>query len=265
MQLKFSISEKEKKFYKIRLIHVILFLLFLSVPAFGENIGEIKLVAFDYPPFYFEEDGKIQGIAPELLRELFGRMNIKTELTMYPLKRALFNLENGTEDALMILIKTAEREAYLHYTAPVIKVRGLIWSAADRKGGAVEFEKLEDLRHYTTGVTLGYSYGKEFDSILKTMKNIDSAPTDLQNYRKLLAHRIDIFPGNEIVAKGLFKKNSDLQGKLIHSQKAFIEWELNMGISKKSRLASLIPEINKILSDLKNEGVIDRAVRKYTE
>ena len=129
----------------------------------------------------------------------------------------------------------------------------------------MEFEKLEDLRQYTTGVTLGYSYGKEFDSISKTMTNIDSAPTDLQNYRKLLAHRIEIFPGNEIVAKGLFKKNSDLQGKFVHSERAFIEWELHMGIGKKSRLVSLIPEINKILSDLKSEGVIEKAVRKYTE
>ncbi len=240
-------------------------ILFFSVSsAVCQDMVKIQLAAFDYPPFYSEENGEINGIAVELISELFGRMNIETELKMYPLKRALKYLKAGKADGLMILIKTSEREEYLHYTDPIITVRGLIWSAADRKGGAVNFNTLEDLRSYKIGVTLGYSYGQKFDNILKTMK-VDIATRDYSNYSKLMKHRIEIFPGNEIVAKGLFKKYPKLKGKFVHSDKSFIKWILHMGISKKSRFVPMIPAINKVLADLKKEAFIDKSVRKHTE
>jgi polar amino acid transport system substrate-binding protein len=249
-------------FYTIRLSVTVICLFLISPPfAFSQDM---RLGAFDYPPFYSEENGEIQGIAVELINELFGRMNIKTQLSMYPIKRALKYMKDRKTDGMMILIKTAEREEYLHYTDPIITVRGLIWSAADRKGGAVNFNRLEDLKSYKIGVTLGYSYGQEFDNILKTM-NVHTASTDYDNYKKLLAHKIDIFPGNEIVAKGLFKKYPEFQGKFVHSDKSFIEWVLHMGISKKSQFVPMIPRINAVLADLKNEGFIDKTVKNYLE
>jgi polar amino acid transport system substrate-binding protein len=250
----------------IRLISVLLALcpLFFPISAFCQDLGKITLGGFDYPPFYSRENGEIQGIAVELIDELSKRLNIDTELRIYPLKRALSYMKKGLMDGAMFLIKTPERAEYLHYSDPIITIRGLIWSVADRKGGPVEFETLEDLRPYRIGVTIGYSYGKEFDKFLKTMK-VYEVPMDLHNYKKLLLHRIDIFPGNEIVAKGLFKKHPELRGKFIHSSKSFIEWTLHMTVSKKSPFASMIPEINRVLADFKNEGFIDEIVRKYTE
>jgi polar amino acid transport system substrate-binding protein len=238
---------------------------FLSLsPAFCQDMKTIQLAAFDYPPFYSEENGEVQGIAVELVRELFARMDIQTEIRMYPLKRALAYLEDGKADGLMILIKTAEREAYIHYTDPVLTVQGLIWTAADRKDVKVNFDRLEDLIPYKIGVTLGYSYGQKFDDMLKQM-HVDTGNSDYNNFRKLLVHRMDIFPANEVVARSLFKKHPELKGKFVHSDQSFIEWILHMGISQKSSLVHRISDINTILADLKNEGFIHKTVRKYTE
>ncbi len=262
-----SHQKQKKPLLKIiRLFSVLLTLcpFFFPFPAFCQNIEKVKLGGFDYPPFYSHENGDIQGIGVELTGELFRRLNIDTELRIYPLKRALSYMKNGRTDGVMFLIKTPEREKYLHYSDPIMTIRGLIWSAADRKGGPVEFETLEDLRPYRIGVTIGYSYGKEFDKFLKTM-NVYEVPMDLHNYKKLLLHRIDLFPGNEIVAKGLFKKYPELRGKFIHSSKSFIKWTFHMTVSKKSPFASMMPEINSVLADFKNEGFIDVTVRKYTE
>lgn len=239
-------------------------LLLFPMSSSSQDMAPMRLAAFEYPPFYSEVNGTLQGIAVELVDELSHRLAIPTELKIYPLKRALMNLEQGLSDGILILIKTPEREAYLLYTDPVMTVRGLIWSAADRKGGPVEFEHLEDLKPYKAGITIGYSYGREFDRILSFM-TVEKAPTDLSNYRKLLKHRIDIFPGNEIVARGLFKQHPELQGRLNHSDKSFIEWPLHMAISRQSGFASRVPDINRILTDLREEGVIDRIVRNHTQ
>ncbi len=252
---------------KIRSFFLIVGLGLLLIPfsAFGETVSRVNLGAFDYVPFYAEENGSLQGIAVDVAGELFRQMNMETETAMYPLKRLLQNLERGDTDAVMILIKTPERETFLHFTVPIVTVRGLIWSAADRKGGAVEFEKLEDLKPYRTGATLGYSYGAEFDAVLKTMPYVDTASSDILNYKKLAAGRIDIFPGNEIVAKGIFKRNPEFKGKFVHSRKSFIEWPLHMGISRKSGLAERLTEINRILTELRDNGFVENAVKKHTE
>lgn len=233
--------------------------------AWAQKLGNVKLGAFLYPPFYSEDHGKVRGIAVDWGEELFRRMDMGTDTKMYPIKRTLRYMESGELDALMILIKTSERQKYMNYTDPVTRVRGLIWSSADRKGGPVNFERLEDLKKYNTGVTLGYSYGHEFDQLLKKMKKVETNQTDLINYRRLVNRKIEIFPGNEIVAKGLVKQYPELRGKLAHSDKSFMEWVLHMVVSKKSPLASRIPDINKVLAELKAEGFIEKTVRKYTE
>lgn len=241
-----------------------LVLTLLGAPAWSEPGQSIRLVGFDYPPFYIQNDGITRGIAVDLATELFRRLELSPEMHIYPLQRALNALRDGDADGTMILIKTVERDEFLHFTEPVMTVRGLIWSAADREGGAVNFEELHDLRGYKIGVTRGYSYGQKFDELLKTM-DVDVANEDYFNYLKLMSHRIDIFPGNEIVAEGLFKAHPELRGKFVHSDKSFIEWVLRIAISRKSQYASLLPRIEEVLSDMKDEGEIDAIVRKYTQ
>lgn len=231
-----------------------------SLHAASEPQQPVQLVAFYYPPFYTNETKPVSGIAVDVGDELFRRLEMKTELTMYPLKRALNNLETGHADAVMILIKTTERQKYLQYTRPIMTVRGLIWTV----GKPVPFYSLEDLRNYKIGVTQGYSYGEDFDSLLKTMQ-VETANTDYHNYLKLKEHRIDIFPGNEIVAKGLFKKHPELSGQFVHSENSFINWVLRMAVSKKSPLVAKLPEINRILAEMEEEGFIDEVVKRYTE
>ena len=241
----------------------ILTLLFVTFSASGQTTDTVKLVAFEYPPFYYEEQGQIKGIAWELVQELFHRMNRKIDISLYPLKRALYLLENSEADALMILIRTNEREEYLNFTIPVISVRGLIWYAGDRDDGPISYQSLDDLKEYTVGVTLGYSYGQEFDDKIREFPRVESAATDVQNFRKLQAHRIDIFPCNEILARGIFNRYPEFQGAFSHSDRSFILWNLRMGIGKESVLAGRVQEINRIISDLRSEGFVDAVVDKY--
>lgn len=232
-------------------------------PSLSQQRDVIKLAAFNYPPFYIEENGEVYGIAVDILNELFRRLDAKTEIQMYPLTRALNYLKSGEKDGIMILIKTHERQQYLKYTDPVMSVRGLLWVSA-AKAKDVKFNSLDELKKYRIGVTRGYSYGAEFDALLRKFR-VDVANADYNNYLKLLEGRIDVFPGNEIVAKGLFKAHPELKGKFVHFDDASIRWVLHMGISKESELVSRMPEINKVLADLKEEGIIEQAVKKYTE
>lgn len=246
------------------LVGVSLMLSLLVSVAWSQEQKTIALVGFKYPPFYQDQGDAVEGIAIDIAHALFARLDLTPVIEVYPLKRTLMLLEQGRADGTMTLIKTPERSEYLHFTDPVMTVRGLIWSAAGRGGGAVTFDTLEELRPYRVGVTQGYSYGHEFDEILKTM-DVEVANTDYQSYLMLLSRRTDIVPGNEIVAKGLFKKHPELRGKFVHSEKSFIEWDLRIAMSKKSPYAPLVPQINAVLADMKREGLIDEIVNRYTQ
>lgn len=245
-------------------VGILLLPIMSAATAWSQETKAIQLVGFDYAPFYQEKDGTINGIAVELAREIFARLGMQPDVSIFPLKRALALLRHGQADGTMILIKTSEREEFLRFTQPIMTVRGLMWSLADREDGSIQFDELEDLKQYRIGVTRGYSYGPDFDRLLEKM-NADIANSDYSNYLKLLQHRIDVFPGNEIVAQGLFKEYPELQGKFVHSQKAFMEWDLRIAISRKSQHASMLPAIDAVLSDLKNEGVVDKIVKKFTQ
>lgn len=235
--------------------------LFVST-AWAQKTNEVQLVGFTYPPFYQVKNGVMSGIAVDLAKELFSRLDRPYSLSIFPLKRTLSMLENGQADCVLILIKTAERQKYLYFTEPILTAKGVIWSAADRRKTPMNFKSFDDLRRYKIGVTRGYSYGSAFDAFLKTA-DVETANSDYSNLLKLLQHRIDIFPGNELVIESLIKEHPELQDKLLRSSRTFIEWDLRIAVSQKSRVAMLLPEIEAVLSDLKREGVVTEIVQKY--
>ncbi len=249
-----------------RILCLTIFILLIHVDnaAAGDDLNAIRLGAFYYPPFYYEQNDSVKGIAVEISEELFSRMGIIPDFRIFPLKRTLFNLEHGDIDGVMFLIKTEERERFLEYSVPVLKVKGVIWSSASRPGGPVEFTDFNDLEKYRIGITRGYSYGESFDKFLNNA-DTDTANSDLSNLKKLSSGRIDVFPANELVVKGLFKLYPEYNGKFKNSEKSFIEWTLYMTLSRKSPFIGKLPEINRILEDMIKSGFIEKTVVKYTE
>lgn len=233
-------------------------------PAWGQNSERIQLVGFSYPPFYQVKNGTATGIAVDLAKELFSRLDRQYALSIYPLKRTLSMLENGQADCVIILIKTPQRQKFLRFTEPIVTARGLIWSSTERAKRPIHFETLQDLRRYKIGITRGYSYGQEFDNFLQSM-NVETANSDYSNLLKLLEHRIDIFPGNELVVQSLINQHPELRNKFLRSSKTFFEWDLRIAISRKSHLVEHLPEIEAVLADLKREGVVDEIIQSYLQ
>ena len=243
---------------------VFLVLGFSAQTVFCQDTGKIKLAGFDYPPFFSKESNGIHGIGADLGNELFRRLHFETELAMFPLKRALNYIKDGAVDGIMILVKSSGREQYLIYSEPLVTAVGYIWSLADRDGGPVNFERFEDLRPYRIGVTVGYSYGDPMDEFLRSM-DTDSAPKEILSFKKLLLRRIDIVPATSIIINGMIKTHPEFRGKFVHSKKPLHVSEYFMGVSKKSRLARMIPRINRVITEMRAEGFIDEVVKKYTE
>lgn len=69
-----------------------------------------------------------------------------------------------------------------------------------------DWTRLDDLKKYRIGVVHGYANGEEFDRWVKmAWLQVDTAPSDISNLRKLLADRVDAIVIDHYVMKQLLQ------------------------------------------------------------
>lgn len=229
------------------------------------KISRVLFVSDPWPPYTLGEEAQAAegGISIELCREIFSRLNIGFSSKLYPWNRVLLMLENGKGDLTFPLIKTAEREEFLLFTDVVMEDRDVVWYLADRKTGPVEWETPDDLTSYSIGIVDGYEYGEQIEAALKKRKfKVERARSYEQAIVKLIGERMDIFIGTESVILDLIKNNPEWKGKLAYTKKSSNTNIYRIGISKKSLLAGMVPEINEVIETMKQDGTIDRIIGK---
>ena len=75
-------------------------------------------------------------------------------------------VEAGTKDGIVMLLKTPERERYMDYTAPLITSYSLLWYSEAHFPRGFVWSTVEDLQSHQIGITQGYSYGELIDSAI---------------------------------------------------------------------------------------------------
>ena len=220
----------------------------------------LSLVEDPWPPFTYGEAGEAPtgGYAVEFAEAVFERLDVPFEVTLYPWKRCLMMTKEGVSDGLLLLTRSEEREAWLAFTIPLMQSRDLVWYRADREE-PVEWGTAADFSGYVIGRTAGFNYGDAFNQAEKEyVFTVDEAATDLLNFKKLAAGRIDAFICNEIAAQHLFKAHPEFMGVFAASAKPLKVVDLHMAFSKKTDAHELVPEIDRVIAELQAEGVFDR-------
>ncbi len=72
----------------LALMSVILFS--FSSPNFAETL---ELVTLQYPPYEYEENGEVKGLAVEIVKEVFKRLDQPISIKVYPWARSLDNVK----------------------------------------------------------------------------------------------------------------------------------------------------------------------------
>lgn len=226
----------------------------------------------NYPPFTYIErqEGaepkvglEIRGVAPDILRIIFGELGIKVDAKYVGnWKRCQINVKQGNVDILMGAYMTEERKKYAAYTETPLAPDPqavFVW-----KGREFKFEKWEDLKGKTVGMTIGFSSGKAFDGFLEKNTIVERVSDRLQNYLKLAMGRIDFEP-NGLYA-GLIKvKESGYEGRIVPLPTPINTEYLYMPVSKKSVYLKYLPRLDEGLKKLRADGTIDKLVTKYIE
>jgi polar amino acid transport system substrate-binding protein len=230
--------------------------------------GKIRLIQGWEPwaPFAYSDGNlKLTGIDIEIIRHIFNGKGYVVEYLEAPWPRQLKCLEEGDIQIAASAMKTPERETYAFFSEPYYSESYYVFI---RKGEKSKYSarSLKDIVNgsFLLGVMRGSIYGSEFDGLMKNpefLKHIQPVAMDEQNYKKLLAFRLDGFiqessrmsvKGREL---GIYEKVEPLF-LIEENQQHFM-------ISKKTGSPEVVRIINDGLKEMRKDGTYQEIFRKY--
>jgi polar amino acid transport system substrate-binding protein len=234
----------------------------LGVETFAEE-RVVRVAGDPYPPWTEGEAGSkaTGGVAVEIVQQLFDRLGMKTLTVVYPFERGMQRIKDGSEDVILMVSKTQEREAFISFTPPIRNSR---WVFFHLKEKDFQWTQWEDLKPYRIGYVTGNNVGKEFPAAAEKYNYyIEEVKADIFNARKLLLGRIDIALTDVEVMQRIIELNPEFQNKLDWNEKPVFESFYHLGISKKSFLAPMLPKIKEVLEQMKGDGTFQEIFCKY--
>ncbi len=172
---------------KIIVLSVIL-TLFIATNGFPQIL---KVATGEYLPT-IGENLKHGGYATHMLTLAFENQGIKLDIKYLPWKRAIIMTQGGQYDLTFWWFWTEEKQQKFYYGDALLESDTYFFHLKSKQ---FDWKTYDDLKPYKVGLTRGYSYTKELRDMVKTGGiEGEEVTSDLQNFKKLLLERIDIFP-----------------------------------------------------------------------
>lgn len=222
----------------------------------------MRVAIGEWPPFV-SENLEHYGLAARIVTEAFAAVGNDVRYRFYPWKRAYLETTQGDQDATAIWTKTPDREGEVLFSDPVLTANKVFFHMEETD---FEWSSIEDLEGYTVGATRGYGYGDAFDAAAKEGRiDVEYVDSDLQNFRKLIRGRIDLFPMTEAVGYSILNTEFEedrIAGVTSHSrpvQQAVFHLLFSKAVDGNERM---LERFNRGLAELREDDRIEQYLRE---
>lgn len=228
-------------------------LLLLSLSAPDAQARELKLITIDVAPWASEdpETGDYQGAFIEVVKELEARTRYEISVSLTPFARVDREMESGGHDCTILIPRSetvvAKGELVSYHDMGVVP---------SKKVAASDYADLSSLR---ISVIRGSAITPRFDSDDQLQKEYD---TDyLIALRKLARQRIDAVAG--AIPTILYLAEQDGLSHLLGAPLKLTEVPLVFQCSLKSEHLNAMPEINRAIRAMQEDGTMDKIKNDY--
>ncbi|CDT01583.1 putative ABC-type amino acid transport/signal transduction systems, periplasmic component/domain [Vibrio coralliirubri] len=220
------------KYFRIQL----LLMAFLIIQPFAAHAREsIKVTNGEWSPF-MSPSLKHYGILSHIASEAMSEVDIEIEYGFYPWQRAYYLAKEGRWDATLGWAKTPEREEAFYFSAPIYQTQVVFFHL---KTLNFDWASDADLK----GINVGVMRGTYAEQKLRQIQNsglgvlFQPVDTELQNFRKLKAARIDLVAVDKDVGLSVLEKHfqESERGRFTYHSLPFYSQTLHVLFSKKSR------------------------------
>ncbi len=207
---------------------------------------------------------KYNGLLSKIVTDSFSKVNIKVTYTFVPWVRGYEDTKYGLYEGSLGYIKSSERMKYFYFSESIYQSDGAFFHL---KTTQFAWKNYNDLTKYNIGATIGYNYGDDFENAEKQgIIKVERIETDVQNFKKLLAGRIDIFPITieaGISTLHLNFKKTEIE-KITYNSKIYHTGSLHVIFPKNAKNSSkYLLLFNKGLQSLKKSGEYNNIIKEF--
>lgn len=221
----------------------------------------LVLLTENFPPYNMAKNGKnfaqdenINGIAVDIVREIFKRADISYSLTLrFPWERIYKLALDNPGYGVFVTARLPEREKLFKWVGPIGPDDWIMLAKADNK---ISLDSLEQARQYRIGAYKG-------DAIAETLAKQGLNPIvvlrDQDNARKLVNGQIDLWATGDPAGRYLAREEgvSDLKTVL-----RFNSAELYLALNKNVP-DDVVARLQAALDELRKEGAVDAIMARY--
>ncbi|MCU1748927.1 substrate-binding periplasmic protein [Pseudomonas sp. 6D_7.1_Bac1] len=222
---------------------------------------DLVLLTENFPPYNMAKNGKnfaqednINGIAVDIVREMFKRANITYSLTLrFPWERIYKLALEKPGYGVFVMARLPDREKLFKWVGPIGPDDWIMLAKADSK---ITLESLAQARKYKIGAYKG-------DAIAETLAKQGLAPIvvlrDQDNAKKLVNGQIDLWATGDPAGRYLARQDGVTGLKtVLRFNSAELYLALNKDVSDE-----IVAKLQAALDQLRKEGVVDDIMARY--
>ncbi|MGF6284515.1 polar amino acid transport system substrate-binding protein [Pseudomonas sp. BT76 TE3572] len=221
----------------------------------------LVLLTENFPPYNMAKNGKnfaqdenINGIAVDIVREMFKRAEITYSLTLrFPWERIYKLALEKPGYGVFVMARLPDRENLFKWVGPIGPDDWIMLAKADSK---ISLESLEQARKYKIGAYKG-------DAIAETLAKQGLKPIvvlrDQDNAKKLVNGQIDLWATGDPAGRYLARQDGVTGLKTVLR---FNSAELYLALNKDVP-DDVVAKLQAALDQLRKEGVVDDIMSKY--
>lgn len=213
-----------------------------------------------WPPWTDTQTYPYQGIDVEIITALADKAGFEINMLKCSWKRCLKLLEQGEADIATNVLRTADREGYLHYLTPAYRTN-LDYVIYTHKGDMHTVRTKQQL--YSLPITI--ERGAHFPDEFSQDKNIQTRPVSqtLFAIKQLINQRANAVIGEEYQLDYLVSRLDT--NRVLEKQPLLFSEPINAYIvlSKKSHHAEAVAQLSDTIAQMMDSGQIESMKRDY--
>ncbi|MFJ2687519.1 substrate-binding periplasmic protein [Pseudomonas sp. NPDC087342] len=222
---------------------------------------DLVLLTENFPPYNMAKNGKnfaqdenINGIAVDIVREMFKRTDITYSLTLrFPWERIYKLALEKPGYGVFVMARLPDREKLFKWVGPIGPDDWIMLAKADSK---ITLETLDQARKYKIGAYKG-------DAIAETLAKQGLKPIvvlrDQDNAKKLVNGQIDLWATGDPAGRYLARQDGVTGLKTVLR---FNSAELYLALNKDVP-DEIVAKLQAALDQMRKEGVVDDIMAKY--
>lgn len=235
-------------------------LILITISAFAQ---ELKIVTENYPPYNYEENGKVKGVSTEIVRSVLKEMGLNIKITVYPWARTYRLALEEPNTLIYSIARTPEREHKFKWVGVIAPADQVLLSLKERTD--IKLNNLDDTRKYKIGTVRDDVIEHHLLSNgFKVGKNIDRCNNYNSNIKKLLRKRIDLCAIGKLVGYNILRKIGHEPGDTVKQVYRFdvLSKGVNMAFQKDTP-DEVVNKFRRGLKKIKENKTYDKILSKY--